>query len=70
MSFIYHNPVPGGHAMERVTDFIAFIGLASWMFPEIYDYVTSVNLWIALFIPPLSAVWLLTQLWKYWGRGK
>lgn len=56
--------------MERVTDVIAAFGLATWITPSVFDWIQSFNETIAVVIPPVSLLWLLTQLWKYWVRGK
>jgi len=59
-----------GVVMERVTDVIAAFGLATWITPSVFDWIQSFNETIAVVIPPVSLLWLLTQLWKYWVRGK
>lgn len=56
--------------MERATDVIAAFGLATWITPSVFDWIQSFNETIALVILPVSLLWLLTQLWKYWVRGK
>ena len=49
--------------MERATDVIATIGLATWFSPEVVE-------WFHIIGEPIALLWLLTQLWKYWVRGK
>lgn len=56
--------------MERVTDVIATIGLATWFSPETVEWFHIIDEPIAILIPPVSLLWLLTQLWKYWVRWK
>ena len=70
MSHVFLKVQSGGHAVERITDGVAALGVISWLFPWVHDWLVSVNVWVGLVIPPVSLCWLLTQLWKYWGRGK
>lgn len=60
-----------GHSvmLERVSDVIAGLAVMSWFAP-LYDVLANVNSFAALIIPPIGLMWLLTQLYFKWFRGK
>jgi hypothetical protein len=59
-----------GTLMERATDVIATIGVATWFTPELYDFTASVSQGAALFMPVLGCIWLGVQIWSRIFKGK
>lgn len=60
-----------GHSVmfERVSDIIAGLAVMSWFAP-LYQALQSVNEYAALVTPPIGLLWLLTQIYFKWFRGK
>jgi hypothetical protein len=59
-----------GVVMERLTNAIAAIGVATWFTPEFYEWSVSVSGGFALLMPPLGCVWLAVQIWSKAVKGK
>lgn len=58
-----------GVLMERISDGIAALAVLSWFAP-LYGLLQSVNEYAALVTPPIGLIWLMTQLYFKWFRGK
>lgn len=59
-----------GRLMERITDAIATIGIATWFTPGLYEWTASISNGAALLMPMLGVTWLGVQIWSRLFRGK
>jgi hypothetical protein len=70
MSAAVFKSVKVGVLMERITDVIAAMGVATWFTPELYDWAASTSQFAALMMPIFGCVWLGVQIWSRLVRGK
>lgn len=58
-----------GVLMERISDGIAALAVLSWFAP-FYQWLSEISAFAALITPPIGLMWLITQLYFKWFRGK
>ena len=60
-----------GHSVmfERVSDIIAGLAVMSWFAP-FYQWLSEISAFAALITPPIGLMWLITQMYFKWFRGK
>lgn len=60
--------------MERGADYISIgaivTAVITWLDPHFLDWLTNISEIATLLMPPIALVWVVTQLWFKWAKGK
>lgn len=67
--FIHYMQI-GDRIIERITDAIAIVGIASWLSPDLWNYVKSISEFAGLLMPIFGCSWLGVQIYHKLFRDK